>query len=59
MDYEKFKKLIKQEMINRNLWKDTYTFKINNNIRGQSKSIFILNGNKKYILQSILIIQKI
>lgn len=47
MDYEKFKKIIKQEMINKNLWNDAYTFKINNNIRGQSKSIFILNSNKK------------
>ena len=50
MDYEKFKQLIKQEMIDRDLWKDNYIFKVNDNIRGQSKSIFILDGcNKIYI----------
>jgi len=50
MDYEKFKQLIKREMMSRDIWKDTYTFQFNKNIRGQSKSIFILdNDKKKYI----------
>ncbi|MGN1341891.1 MAG: hypothetical protein ACI4VL_01505, partial [Bacilli bacterium] len=47
MDYEKFKQLIKREMMSRDIWKDTYTFQVNKNIRGQSKSIFILNNDKK------------
>ena len=43
MDYEKFQQLIKREMMSRDIWKDTYTFQVNKNIRGQSKSIFILD----------------
>lgn len=47
MDYSSFEQLIKKEMISRNLWKDTFSFKVNENIRGQSKSIFITNNEEK------------
>lgn len=50
MDYENFKLLIKKEMQNRDLWNDNFSFEVNKNIRGQSKSIFIIDGDKrKYI----------
>lgn len=52
MDYEKFKLLIKKEMQNRNLWDDNFSFEVNKNIRGQSKSIFIIDrGKRKYIVK--------
>ncbi len=50
MNYTKFKEIIKLEMKKRNLWKDTFEFKVNRDVRGQSKSIFIVDGgNKIYI----------
>jgi len=50
MDYELFEKFITEEMKKNNIWNDEFTFDKNQNIRGQSKSIFILkNDTKIYI----------
>lgn len=47
MNYELFKELIISEMKDKNIWDDSYTFKVNKNIRGQSKSLFILRDEQK------------
>jgi len=50
MNYEKFEQLIISEMKKRNVWKDSYSIQKNKNVRGQSKSIFIIEESKKVFI---------
>ncbi|MDD3241862.1 MAG: protein kinase [Bacilli bacterium] len=50
MDYRNYEKFVIDKLSEKSLWSDKYSLKVNDNNRGQSKSIFVVNGEQKIFI---------